>query len=45
MYDFLSYCPLKILTLEFCKFDILESIIARGLKLYQLTDDDKKIIG
>ena len=29
------------LTLRFCKCDISKSIIARGLKLYQLIDDEE----
>ena len=31
----------KILTLKSCKFDISNSIIARGLKLYRLLDGAK----
>ena len=44
---FISYYPLNILTLQFCKCvseSISESIIARGLKLYQFMGDDEVII-
>ena len=31
-YDFLSYCPLEILTLQFCKCNISKSIKAKDVK-------------
>ena len=39
-FDLFSYCLLKTSTLQFCKCGISESMIGRGLKLYQLINDD-----
>ena len=36
---FFEFC-----TLQFCKCDISESIIGRGLKLYQLVEYNEKIL-
>ena len=36
---FFEFC-----TLQFCKFDISDSIIGRGSKLYQLVEYNEKIL-